>query len=474
MSEFLKSTIGAAGTKAISFVVFLVLARLLTPEAFGLMALLMILFSFGAIFVEVGLGAALLHLQKATPGHYSAAFAMTLSIATGLLFLIWAIADYYASFFDEARLETLIRYFSLYLILSALSVVPYSVLQKRRDFGAIAYADIVSVLLASTIAIILALQGSGVYALIAHKLFSTLFRALILFRKSGWKPETGFGGKEFGDLWRYIRYLLASKVMNYGVDNVDEILVGKVASTEALGAYNFAFQILMMPRSIVASVFNPVLTSRYASIQTKANDIANFHLKTCLLVAFLSMPVNGLLFVSSEWLVEVALNPSWNELTGFIRYFAVIALFYPLTILNASVFLSTGNTKLQLKMGLWVKGTTIISVLIGAISGVDGILNALLIVSIFGFVLSFQFVSRIIPIPLHIFLVQILRTLAPTTMSVGICSYLVEWAEFSISLQGLVFVFLSYLLFYAVFVLLIDLGGVRRAKDFFSNGMVIK
>jgi PST family polysaccharide transporter len=398
------SAVGSLGTNIISLLGFIVLARILSPDEYGLMAIVAILTAFATIFIELGMDAALIHNQQATERHYSTAF--WVNLAMGVLFCGISVlaAESVAAFFDASELVSIIRISSIVFILNSMSIVPFALLKKRKHFRNVAKVELVSVILGFILAVVMALKGFGVWALVANLLCTATVRTIFCFVASHWMPQWTYGWKEFSELWSYSSYLFGTYIFNYAIRNVDNIMVGKLLGAHALGAYKYAYQIASFPATVVNGIFHRVFFSSYAEFQDDKTRIKVMHLKITRMVAFFTFPAMLGLGSIADHFVLTVLGEKWSRMAIVLPFLTVILLIDTVGVLNTSLFLSQGKTKQLFWLTALIRSTIIFGVVIGIQFGLEGLLWGLLLAKIVSFYPVFHVSGRMVDIRVSEFL----------------------------------------------------------------------
>ena len=457
------SALGSIGTRAGQFIAFIILARLLSPDEFGLLAMLNVLGAFAMIFIDMGLGAALIHNRNASAIHYSSAFALNLSLGVVFYFLMFFLSGQIAIFFDEPALSTLSKVFSSIFLLNAIGVVPMSILQKSGNFHLISAAELSSMFIASVIGITLATKGFGPWALIWWKLSSSGLRSLLFLSLSKWKPAIKVKKDEIVELWRYLRYLIGSRILNYAVQNLDDLLVGKIAGSANIGLYNTSYRIMTLPRNLSGSIINRVMLSKYASLQINLPAIKAYHLRISRLIALLTFPVNFAVIVIADHLVLNIFGAQWEQMVFILQLFAIRTLWAPIGALNSAIYLSLGATKRQLNAGLIVNGVAILSIVIGAFWGMYGILYGFVIAVFINFYPSFYFSGSLIGLKVYEVILNFIPVLIPASIS-SIIVYTFKYFFINkITIVNMVFLCIMFFLIYAFIAYLVNKQTIKLA-----------
>lgn len=466
-SELSFSAIGSVGTRIIYFVVFIGLAKLLSPEAFGVIAILNVLNVFSMIFVEMGTGAALINNQNATKYHYNTAWILNLFIGFFFFIIIYHGASYIATFYQKSELEFLIKVFSIVFVINSSSIVPISVLQKNGQFSKIAGVELVAIVLSSILAIIMALGGLEVWSLLFLLMSKSILRTTIFYCLSPFRIFFFFGMKEFFELWNYTKYVLGSKFLDFCVNNLDTIILGKVGSTFELGLYNTAYRLMTLPRDVIGSVFNRVLLSRYARHQQEKNVVKIIHLKTCKFVSMITFPINVAVLILSDFIVSILFGDNWSRMADMLELFSIITFLHSIGIMNGSIYLSQGKTKLQFYTGVFIKIVNILAVIIGSFWGVYGILYSLVISMLITIFPNMYIVGKIINLNLTEFFKNLFSVFIPAIVSGITTFYLKKYLYNNCNVLNFLILIIFFVSVYLIFLVCLNMKFIK--KDILSS-----
>jgi O-antigen/teichoic acid export membrane protein len=372
------SALGALGTKGASFVLFIVLARLLTPQEFGLMAMAAVVVAVGQIFSDLGFSEYLIKYDRGDRIVELTAFWTAFSSAILSLGIVFLSAPHVAAFFEEPAVTEILRVASLTFVIGVITVVPRAILSRNFRFDLLAKADITSVLLGGVCAVALAAYGAGVWSLVVQAIVSISTRALLYSIFSGWWPSVGFRAGALKEIWDFSGYLLGTKGLNYLVQNFDNILVGKLLGSVALGLYGRTYQLISLPSQFLAQTVNKVFFVRYVELGDK-EAVKRRYLKISRMVLLLLGPIMVLLSIAAQPIVAILFGSKWLGMAPLLSVMAIVGLLQGLGVLRGSIFLSQGATKTQFFLGLIVKTATLVAVAIGAKYGLVAVAWAVLI-----------------------------------------------------------------------------------------------
>ncbi len=335
-----------------------VLARLLTPAEFGIVALVTVFVSFFNLLSNFGLGQAVVQNQTITDKDVQSIFSF--SILLGFVFagLFFLAAPTIASFYNEPELINISRLLSLSILFNSLQIMPKALYQKALKFKQIGLITLSTQVVSGVIAIILAFKGFSYYALVIKSIIdgaSTLImfywgspiKVVLKIRKVAIKKVIGFSSYNF--LFNFI---------NYFSRNGDNLLIGKFLGTASLGYYNKAYALMMMPVQNLTHVITPVLMPVLSKYQDNKNIIYNSYLKVVKILAVIGFPVSIFLFFSAYEIINIIYGPQWDQ---SIPVFKIISLMVGVQMIYASassVFLAINRTDLLFYYG--VIGATVL------------------------------------------------------------------------------------------------------------------
>jgi O-antigen/teichoic acid export membrane protein len=360
-----------------------ILTRLLPREAFGLMALTLMVVNFSSIFVDMGLGSALLHRQKATKAEYSSLYWFTLLVAVAVYLLLVLVSPLVAQFYLEEELVRLIPLLGVILLLNAAGRQHRLVLQKDFKFSTIAKADLVSIFCGLAVAVCSALLGAGVYSLVISLVAVNLVANTWLLVSNVRSYPLVFRMK-FQETYSFLKigsYNMGSNLMDFFSRESDTLIIGKLLGTEVLGLYSLAKQLVIkvfnMLNPVMMNVLNPVLSS----VQTESKRVKSLTLKSVSVIVAVVFPVYFLMAVFSKPLLYVLYGPEyvagWIILAFLSVAFAVQSLYSP----SGSLQIATGRTNIGLQWTLVQAALTPLVVLLVAPLGINMVALALAVLS---------------------------------------------------------------------------------------------
>jgi len=355
--------------QALTVIVGIVLARLLSPQEFGLVAMVMVIGNFALLIAELGLGAGLVQRREVNEAHFSSVFWLNLLVGLALTGLFAAGAPLVAAFYGEPRLEPLTLALSFLFLLRALTVVPQARLARALDFRGLAIADIAAALIAGGLAIGLALTDHGVWSLVTRLLTAAGASAVLIFILARWRPRPAVSGAALKQLLGFGGSLFASESLGYWSRNLDNLLIGRVLGTAPLGLYSRAYELMLYPLQNVSQAIGRVMFPALSQIQDQPERVKRVHLRVTRVVALLTFPMCLGLLVVAEPFVLALFGEQWRGMIPVLQILCAIGAPQSILTLNGNLYLSQGRADLQLKVGLWLKGLLVVGIVIGVLTG---------------------------------------------------------------------------------------------------------
>jgi O-antigen/teichoic acid export membrane protein len=330
----------------------IVLARLLSPKEFGVVGMLLVFTGFAQALADGGLSSALIYRQNSTEAHRSTVFWMQTAAGAALSLLFYFGAPAIAAFYGLPILKPLSHLVACTFIIQALGLVHNALLMKEFRFKAVAAATLGSTAISGIIAILLARQGYGVWALAWQGLIATTVLTMLLWLLSGWRPHAIFDRAAAKDLGGYGIYLLGYGSLNYWLRNGTNLLIGKAIGAHGLGIFSRAYTLMLLPLNNVSAVFGQVMFPALSQVQ---NDIPRFrrhYMMATRLIALITFPLMTGIAALSEPLILLLLGPKWAEVIPILQILSFVGLFQSIIHPAGAVYTALGKTKSLFHMTL--------------------------------------------------------------------------------------------------------------------------
>lgn len=356
---------GALASQGLAIAFAVLLARLLAPSDFGLVAMVTIVTGFAALLAQLGLGAALVQAESLDEDTLVSSFWMNLASGIGLAAVAAASAPLLAAFYDEPRLIPLTRVLALEFPLVALAAVPVALARRELRFRRIAFVEGAATLAGGCAATALALCGFGVWSLVVRSLVSSGLRTLAFAAVARFVPRLRFRWSSVRHLVPFGSAVFGSQSLRYWTRNLDSLLIGRFVGVEALGLYNAAYRLLLLPLNHGAETVRRVLFPSLAKIRGERERTRSIFLRTTGAVALLAFPVQLGLLAVLDLAVPLALGERWAPMVPVARVFCALGVVQSLGGLLGAVYLSQGRADLQFRWGLVFRVTSILGICVG-------------------------------------------------------------------------------------------------------------
>lgn len=337
---------GKGAGKLISFATTLVLARLLTPQDYGLMALVMVVLGFLQFFNEIGLGSAIKQRPEVTPAQLNGSFTLSMIISGALFGLVYLAAPTIAAYYENVALTPVMRLVALSFIIGALATVSDALLARAMQFKLVAAIDFVMILLQSGITLLLAWLGNGVWALAWGFIAAQTFKAVCIVFFGRWRPtRLGDVGAAM-DLIRFGLTVTYSRLTWFLYSNAQTLILGKTLNAQSLGVYSMADSLANLPTGQITSLVINVASPLFAKLQQDFTRLNNALLRLTTGLALINYPVMVGLACTATELVPVVLGTQWIHATLPLQILCVVGLIKTIDPLLTQALVSTGQVRI--------------------------------------------------------------------------------------------------------------------------------
>lgn len=358
------------GVRAISLIFTIILARLLTPQDYGLIGMLSIFISISNVFIQSGFGRALIQKSDCDDDDFSTAFYFNVGVSLFIYVVLFITAPLIAVFFKEPQLVVITRVLSLNFVLGAFNIVQQSKLQKSMDFKPLTIIALISNVLSGVVGVLMAYNGFGVWALVSQTLSATAIRVLIFPFFTKWHPNRPFSRKSFKHLWGFGSKILVTGILEVVIINLSNILIGRFYNKEQVGYFTKARSFAEVPALMLSSVLGTVLFPLLSEIQKdKSRTIAIYNRVTYNTI-FASFPLMIIMMLLAKPLVLILFTEKWLPCVPMLQAFLLARMFLPLNYINSSILQSSGQTKLYMNLYFITGPLSLIAVLISIPFGV--------------------------------------------------------------------------------------------------------
>ncbi|HEY9825760.1 MAG TPA: lipopolysaccharide biosynthesis protein [Stenomitos sp.] len=345
------------GRQAISFLVFALLARLLNPDAFGLVALAGVFLAFLQIFVDQGFPTAIIQRSTLEEAHLNTAFWTNLGVSSVLTCFCIVMASDIAQGLKQPELTPVIQWLSLGLLLTALSSVQQSLLRRKFRFKELAIRSLVAIILGGGVGVGLAIAGWGVWSLVGKQLTEGLAAVIVLWWSSDWRPKFQFSRQHFQELISFGGNIVGANIFEFFNRQSDNFLIGLFLGSAALGYYSVAYRVLIILTQLLSVVVNQVALPVFSELQQDITKLRGVFYEATRLTSFIAFPCFlGMAALSPE-LVEIIFGHQWLPSAPVMSVLALIGIQHAISYLYSDVILAMGKASWR----MWLNGFNAIS-----------------------------------------------------------------------------------------------------------------
>ncbi|MBN1183502.1 MAG: lipopolysaccharide biosynthesis protein [Bacteroidales bacterium] len=390
------SFIDSVSNQGITFVIGIILARILAPKEVGLIGMISIFIAISVTFIESGFSQALIRKKDCSQADYSTVFYFNLAISILFYLILYFTADFISEFYKEPQLVNIIKILGLGLIINAFTIVQRTILFKNIDFKLQTKITIISSVVSGIVGIWMATKGYGVYSLVFKTLCGYFLTALSLWFLNNWKPAFLFKISSFNEMFSFGSKLLASGLINTLYDNFYYLIIGKFFSATELGYFTRADRFNKLPSQTLNNIIQRVTFPTLVLIQ---NDIPRLKSayqklnKAMMLISFFSL---FSLAAIAKPMIIVLIGEKWIPAAIYLQLLCFSAIFYPLQSLNLNVLKVLGRSDLYLKLEIIKKALAIPVIIIGVFTNVKIMIIGMAFIAFFSCLISSHFSGKLI------------------------------------------------------------------------------
>lgn len=358
------STIDKIISRGVSFVVNIVIARILMPSDYGVIGMLSIFITLSNLLVDSGMSQALVQNKNRTQADLSTAFYFNVIIGLSCYCILFLIAPLIASFYSVPILTRILRVIGLNVVFNSMATVQRANLLAKIDFKSIAIVNAISVLVSGAFGIYMAYRGGGVWSLVAQSLSCQLLSAVTFWIIGHWTPSFLFSKESFLRLWNYGVKLLVAGTLSTIIREINTLVIGKVYRQEELGYYQRAVHTTDAISGTMNEIVNTVSFPVLAEVQDQPQRLISVYSRMLSLSAFIMFPSMTLLAVLAEPLVELLLTTKWLPVVPLLQWLCFARMLTPISSINLNLLNAIGRSDLFLKVDLSKLPMTIIALVI--------------------------------------------------------------------------------------------------------------
>ena len=344
------STIERFSNQGMSFLFSVILARMLDPSDFGIIAMITIFFAVAQSFVDSGFSNALVRKTDRREEDLSTCFYFNIGVGIIAYIVLFLIAPLVSSFYEQPILSPIIRITGMGVVLNSLCVVQQALFTIKIDFKSQAKVTLSATIISGIVGVVLAYQGYGVWALVWQGVVLSLVRMGLLWVMSKWHPTTGFSKSSFNYLFGYGSKLLASGLLDTIYNNIYPIVIGKFYTPAQLGNYSRALSFAQLPSSNITSILQRVTFPVLSTIQDDIPRLQANYRRLLKLSAFIIFPLMMGLAAVAFPMIRLILTPKWEGCSLYLQIICFALMWYPIHAINLNLLQVKGRSDLFLRL----------------------------------------------------------------------------------------------------------------------------
>lgn len=370
------------GAQGVNLLVQIILARLLLPEMFGTIALVTVFINILQIFIDSGMGNALIQKKNADDTDFSSVFYFNIVLSVFLYIGMFAISPYIAKFFDDGQLTSVVRVMSITLIIGGVKNVQQAYVSKNMMFKKFFFSTLIGTIVAAFVGVIMAYKGYGVWALVAQDLTNKAIDTLVLWITVKWRPKILFSWIRLKGLVSYGWKLLASALIDTVYNNARQLIIGKMYKPASLGFYNRGQQ---FPDTIINNINTSIDSVIFPAMSSEQDDKVRLKALTRRAIktsSYIIWPIMVGMATIATPLISFLLTDKWLGAVPYLRIFCLINALYPIHTSNLNAIKALGRSGLYLKLEIIKKILGVVAIAITMWYGPMAIVYGLLATSV--------------------------------------------------------------------------------------------
>ncbi|CAN7290257.1 MOP flippase family protein [Rhizobium sp. LjRoot254] len=363
-------------TQLFQVFIAVITARLLSPEEFGLVGMILIFSGFAQVLADMGISASLVHRQDLTNSDISTGFWLQIMVGGAISLLFWSLAPTIAHFYALPELEPLTKIISLTFIFMALGQTQAALGQREYRFDQIGIASVMATIASGIGCISMAYSGWGVYSLAWQPVISAATFTVAIWFISPWRPSFAFERSALGFMFRYGGYLSGHTILNYWLRNGDNLVIGKALGAVDLGLYGRAYTLMYLPLNMIGLIVGQVMFPVLSRLQDDIESFRDTYTYALRAIAFVLFPLMGAVFVLSEEIIVLMFGEAWVGAAPVLRILSLVGLMQSIVFPVGWIFTGLGKTKEQFQLSIFLAVVFVVAMAIGVNYGILGVASA--------------------------------------------------------------------------------------------------
>lgn len=390
----------AFGARLVQFTVGIILARLLLPEQFGLIGMLLIFMAVAQVFLDSGFGSGLIQKKDASQEDICTVFYFNIALGVITALTLCLAAPAIAMFYNQPVLTQLMRVLSLAIVINSFGLIQNTMMRKQINFRVITIAVLVAAGLSGAIGITMAYLGYGVWSLAVQQVSNAFFRTTMLWLISSWRPALVFRFQALKEMFGFSSRLMATALLNQTFNNIYLLAIGKLFSAGQLGLYTRAQNFQDLPAQSLSRVVAKVSFPVFSAIQEDKGRLKRGLKKALISLVLVNFPMMIGLAVVAHPLILALLTEKWIECVPYLQVLCLSGLMYPLHQMNINVLQALGRSDLILKLEVIKKSLIVLNIAVTWRWGIMAMISGHVGISVVSYYLNTYYNGKLIDYPM--------------------------------------------------------------------------
>lgn len=393
--SFIESTV----SQGIQFIVGIVLARLLSPDEFGLIGMLTFFIAISQSIIDSGFSQALIRKQDCSDADYSTVFYFNLIIGIAFYAILFFSSGLISNFYGEPQLFDLIRVLGLVLIINAITILQRTILTKNINFKLQTRISIIASIFSGIIGIWMAYSGFGVWSLVGKTISQQLINSLLLWHWNHWIPRWIFDKNSFKEMFKFGSRLMLSGLIDTTYKNLYYLIIGKFFSAAELGYYTRAEQFSNLPSSNITGIIQRVSYPVLSTIQNEPERLKAGYKKLIKITMFISFTLMLTMAAIAKPMIIILIGYKWSMAATYLQLLCFVGMLYPLHVLNLNMLNVKGRSDLFLKLEIIKKILAIPIIIVGIMIGIKTMIIGMFVFSVIAYFINSYWSGLLIDYP---------------------------------------------------------------------------
>lgn len=388
-------------SRLVSLIVFVLLARLLEPKDFGLIAMSAIFINLVQVLLDQSLGAAIIQRAEVTPDHLDTAFWINIFMGCGLLVTIVALAEPISILMKEPALATCIRWLSITFVLGALGSVHQAIMTRHFRFKALALRSMIATLVSGVLAVVLAWLGYGVWSLIIQSLLYSALGTLLVWIGCEWRPRFHFVWLYAVQFWNFAAHTVSARILDFFSSRILDLLIGYIFGSVVLGFYAVGYRLVMVLNQMTTQVTSQISLSTFSRLQHDPARLRRAFYEATQLTCLIAFPLFIGLSLLAESVVVIVFGAKWTPAIPYLQILAFQGILLSITYFFGTALLAQGKPSWWLLLTIIDVILRLVAVIVCVQYGALAVVTAFTIATFITLPLGFILVRRLLAISLR-------------------------------------------------------------------------